>query len=531
MPIVRFMLQAAGASAALVALMGVAAAAINGALIALIHRAVSSEATVDGQTAGLFVVLALARLGLNYGSGRMLTIQAQRSVNALRKQLVQTLLSIDFASLQRIGDARVLNVLTQDVGSISALLQIIPNMLVSFSMVLGGGVYLAYLSPPLFGVLTVAGVAAAVVAQSLRRRGHALQRRAREESDALLSYLQSSIGGAKELKMHGERRARFLADALARSADAYTELRIDAQTRFLGINALNGAVQLLVIGIVLFWLGSSFEPRLLSGYVLTSLFIMGPSGAVVRSLSGLSSASVALKRAEAVGLQLLQAPREGDAPTPAQHFDRVELRGVTFRHAESDFRLGPVDLSLQPGQLTLVSGDNGSGKSTLLRVLTGLYPPQQGSLHWDGAPVDDDNRDRYRQLFSVVFYDFHLFDALYGLQARDLEPRADALLAELGLQGLVRVEGGALQHPPLSSGQRRRLALLTALLEARPVCVLDEPTADQDPSFRAYLRDTLIPTLKASGKCIVLVTHDDASWEDCDQHLVLAGGVVQAERA
>jgi putative ATP-binding cassette transporter len=95
------------------------------------------------------------------------------------------------------------------------------------------------------------------------------------------------------------------------------------------------------------------------------------------------------------------------------------------------------------------------------------------------------------------------------LGSPDLDTRAGGILAELELAEKVQVSGGAFSTTALSHGQRKRLALLTAFLEDRPIYVFDEWAADQDPHYREVFYRRLMPELKARGKTIVVISHDD----------------------
>ena len=190
----------------------------------------------------------------------------------------------------------------------------------------------------------------------------------------------------------------------------------------------------------------------------------------------------------------------------------MKLRDVSFRYADtrSDtvFGVGPVNLILNAGEVVFISGGNGSGKSTLLKVLTGLYPLDSGKILLDGEEIVTDNRDRYRERFTAIFSDYHLFKRLYGLM--DTEPEeVQRLLSLFELTGKTHLGGDEFSTIDLSAGQRKRLALIVGLLEKRPVLVLDEWTADQDPDFRRKFYDELVPALQKSGKTIVAVSHDD----------------------
>jgi putative ATP-binding cassette transporter len=176
-----------------------------------------------------------------------------------------------------------------------------------------------------------------------------------------------------------------------------------------------------------------------------------------------------------------------------------------------------------------IAGGNGSGKTTLAKLLTGMYVPERGEIRLDGQPVTDENRDAYRQLFSAIFFDFYLFETLLGLERPDLDSQAADLLNQLQLQGKVQVDQGRLSTIDLSQGQRKRLALLTALLEDRPIYLFDEWAADQDPRFKETFYRHLLPKLKSAGKTALVITHDDRYFEMADRVIKLEEGQMVAD--
>jgi putative ATP-binding cassette transporter len=185
--------------------------------------------------------------------------------------------------------------------------------------------------------------------------------------------------------------------------------------------------------------------------------------------------------------------------------------------------MGPVDLTVGAGETVFIVGGNGSGKSTLLRVLTWLYEPKTGAILWDGQLVDRSNVADYRNLFSTVFSDFHLFDRLYGLPGVD-PAEAEALLRTMGIAGKTQFRDGGFTNLDLSTGQRKRLAFVAALLEDKPIYVLDELAADQDGEFRRAFYEQHLPSLKARGKTLVVVSHDERYFHVADRVLVMEDG-------
>jgi putative pyoverdin transport system ATP-binding/permease protein len=194
------------------------------------------------------------------------------------------------------------------------------------------------------------------------------------------------------------------------------------------------------------------------------------------------------------------------------------------------FLLGPISLTLLPGQITFIVGGNGSGKSTLAKLITGLYPPRTGSIYLDGVLITDDNREWYRQHFSAIFSDFYLFDSYLGFNHSDLDREVQSYLKQLQLDHKVQVRDGVLSTTNLSQGQRKRLALLTSYLEDRPVYLFDEWASDQDPHFRDLFYRQILIRLKEMGKAVVVITHDDRYFNLADNLIKLDYGQVEPEK-
>jgi putative ATP-binding cassette transporter len=253
------------------------------------------------------------------------------------------------------------------------------------------------------------------------------------------------------------------------------------------------------------------------------LYLLAPVEQMVAAVPFFSKGAVALGNISHLEKTLFAelppgAPRE-DAPVL---FDRIDLRDVRFEFrsamAEENFDLGPLDLSLTRGEILLIRGGNGAGKTTLLKLLAGLYHPNAGQILVDGKPMEGARNAGYRELFAVVFSDPYLMRRLYGLG--DLDPETvKALLKELELDRKTRLTGRQFTATRLSAGQRKRLAYAINRLRDRQIYVFDEFAADQDPQFRQYFYTVLLPGLKAQGKTVVAVTHDER-WFGAGDRLV-----------
>jgi putative ATP-binding cassette transporter len=344
-------------------------------------------------------------------------------------------------------------------------------------------------------------------------------------------------GGVKELKLHRRRREEFL-DTVQDDAVRLKDLGVSSLTLFSLAASWGQFLLFVVLGVLLFG-GASLgivNRQILDGFILAVLFLIGPLQGILGQLPQISRANIALQKIERLGLTLAESGLEATAAeaVPAG-WRRLELRGVThvYPRPEKDevFTLGPLDLALSPGELVFITGGNGSGKTTLAKLLVGLYPPESGEVLVDGRPVDEGGREAYREQFAAVFSDFFLFETLLGQSKDGLDARAGEILRRLQLDHKVRVDAGRFSTLDLSQGQRKRLALLTAFLEDRPVYLFDEWAADQDPHFKEIFYHQILPELKARGKCVCVISHDDRYYDLADRVVKLEDGRIVSDGA
>jgi putative ATP-binding cassette transporter len=367
------------------------------------------------------------------------------------------------------------------------------------------------------------------------RRTMVLYRRAREAQDGLFNKFRLLSEGNKELKLHSPRRNAFVArlEEIARSLrDEYV---YGATISGVG-NAWGQLLVFLAVGFLVFVL-PQFQPidrATLTGYALVIFYIMSPFQFVLQSTPFIGRGGIALERVAKLGLSLAvpATAMQARPSSPVSSWNRLELCGAIYgyhRNAEEDnFVAGPFDLVLHPGEIVFVIGGNGSGKTTLAKIVSGLYMPEAGEIRLDGKAVTEEALDDYRQLFSMVFSDFCLFDSLLGLESPDLDQRAHRYLVKLHLDRKVSVKDGVLSTVALSQGQRKRLALLTAYLEDRPIYVFDEWAADQDPVFKEIFYHQLLPELRSQGKTVLVISHDDRYFDVADRLVRLEDGHLKA---
>lgn len=539
MTLLSFLIRTSRGLAVLAILGGLIAGACNSALIAFINRAVIRSGSGDSSPVLIwgFVGLCLLLPVTRFVSSALLIKLSQKGIHDLRMHLSERILAAPLRKLEEMGPARLLGTLTDDVRMISIALIAIPAMCIQMAIVLGCLTYLAWLSWPAFLgllVLMALAVASTLVPSFKARRVHRL---ARQTQDELFQHLHALTDGNKELKLHGGRRRAFMSHSLGASSASYQRYNVRGNM----LDSVAGSWSQLVffgaVGALLFVLPRlvPMSHEVLMGYILTMIYMMVPLDLVIGSLMPtVLRANISLKAIESLGLSLEQVTSERPASEISPPAWRsLELAGVTHtfkREGESGgFALGPIDLTFRPGELVFIIGGNGSGKTTLAKLLTGLYVPEAGEIRLDGQVVTDANRDAFRQRFSAVFSDFYLFDSILGIEAPELDAQAREYLVKLQLDGKVQISGGALSTIDLSQGQRKRLALLTAYLEDRVIYVFDEWAADQDPMFKQTFYYQLLPELKARGKTVLVISHDDHYYHLADRVIKLANGQIELE--
>ncbi|HYO70858.1 MAG TPA: cyclic peptide export ABC transporter, partial [Archangium sp.] len=434
---------------------------------------------------------------------------------------------------EELGAHRMIATLTDDIVTVSNGLMLLPLIVVNAAILIGCLAWMAWLSWKLFlGMLVflALGVLSFSVLSGIAVRGIA---EALKTQDVLFKHFRSLTDGIKELKLNGGRREVFLGEQLGGTAASLRSM----YTRSLNIYAASSSwgmfLFFVVIGLLIFVMPtfSTLSLAELTGYSLTVLYLQQPLQALTEFVPFMARANVALKKVEEMGLSLeatAEPSRALPSHPPPRTFRTLELVGVTHTyHRENDdgrFTLGPIHLSLRPGELLFLVGGNGSGKTSLAKIFTGLYAPEAGEVRLDGQPVTEATREDYRQLFSTVFSDFHLFESLLGLAHAEQSEKVAHYLKRLNLDQKVRVTDGKLSTTELSLGQRKRLALLASWLEDRPVYVFDEWAADQDPVFKQIFYEELLPEMKRAGKAVLVISHDERYFHVADRLVRLDSG-------
>jgi putative ATP-binding cassette transporter len=448
-------------------------------------------------------------------------------------QLTQQITSAPLRHLEKLGPHRLLTALVDDIPSITNAVIFVPILCINTAVIITCLVYLSWLSVTVFFVVLGFMALGILTYQLPLFKAQQAFYGARLRVDDLFNHFRDLTGGIKELKLHRRRRKAFLSDVLEPTAAALRERNVTGLRIHAAAASWGQTLVFIVIGLLLFALPSlrAVDPPTLTAYTITLLYLMNPLQVVMNAIPSLGRANVALQKVEAVGLELRAGGTDAETADESGddlQLERLELAEVVhtyWREGENtNFTLGPISLELFPGEIVFLTGGNGSGKTTLAKLLTGLYVPETGRVLLNGREITDEWRESYRQHFSVVFSDYHLFESLLGIDKANLEDRARERIVQLQLNHKVEIKDGRLSTLELSQGQRKRLALLTAYLEDRSIYIFDEWAADQDPQFKEIFYYQLLPELKARGKAVFVISHDDRFYHIADRILKLDYG-------
>jgi putative ATP-binding cassette transporter len=539
MGLLAFLLRASRGVVVLSVLAGLTGGVCGVSLIALIQSELAREVPGPNTMVWAFGALCLVAAGARIMGQVGMVKLGQRAVADLGMHIVRRTLELPLREFEAIDSSALLAALTEDVVLIANAMVGVPYLCINIPIVIACLAYIGWLSPTIFAcgvVFAAAAIAAYVV---LSARGIAQLRRARERQDVLVGHFRTLIGGFRELKLHCGRRASYVAESVEPTVASVRRDMVGGLCNFAFANGWSQLARFGFIGVLLFAI-SHFEPigrPALISVVLVVLYLMTPLDTILTWLPILGRARASLLKVESLIPALERCPgtlKHPPAPArPLAFRDSVGLEAATFAYRDgrggTGFILGPVELTLRRGEIVILAGGNGSGKTTLVKLISGLYVLEAGILRLDGQVIADEDREAYRQLISVAFADGHVFADLRGLGRDGIEELARNGLRELGLEGHVSVSDSVFSTTDLSQGQRRRLALLGACLEDRPIVVLDEWAANQDPTFKRYFYHTLLPDLRAMGKALLVISHDEDYFDIADRVVRLQDGCVLDE--
>lgn len=479
----------------------------------------------------IFLFLCLAILITRTASQVMLTRIAIDVTSGLRSRMYDRIARAPLSALERIGTPRLIAALTADVPQIVAGASMLPDVLINFVMLVGMLSFLLILNADVFWFVIGCIAFGILTYQAPIVLGRRYFLRARVSLDGLQESIHGLLNGIKELKLSDSKRQDYFDSVLM----AYeSQVRRNAKAGHTVVTAASNYGDLLsffVIGSITFVFVNYrviSTPELI-GVIMALLYITTPISVLLHSIPEIAMARVSMQRVAEL-FQTIPNEDISEKQEDPRPWDRVRFQGVRYHYSgagdENGFGIGPLNLEIRKGEITFIVGGNGSGKSTLCKLLTLHYRASAGVILFGDHAINDQSIGSYRQSISAIYSDYHLFEQILGDASKGAEATVNHYLTALDLSRKVTYRNGKFSTLSLSSGQRRRMALLASIIDDKELYVFDEWAADQDPTFKGVFYNTILPALKAKGKAVVAITHDDRYFDLADQLIVLSEGQV-----
>jgi putative ATP-binding cassette transporter len=490
----------------------------NSAILAAINAGAQSadeNKTSNLWAATLFVISLFLFIKTQVYVTTTITAEIEAIIHRIRVRVMDRVRRSELLALEDIGRARIVAAITSDTAVMTQASNVLCYSMQAPVLIFFVALYVAYLSLAAF-LLSIVIVGTAGTIFHFRSRRLTVERaKAAEQERRLFDRMADFLDGFKEVRLNSARSADLFDHAFEVSRTA-ANIKIHSQTESFRQIVSAQSYMYILLGAVVFvtpLFSASLGGASITKVTTALLYVIGACFGLVQSIPVLMNANAAADRVEQLENALeTSASTETSETAAPKGFNKIEMHNVVFRYvdkfSDAAFQIGPLDFSLRSGELVFITGGNGSGKSTFLRVLSGLYPPDSGEITLDGVRINDHTRDNYRALMSGIFFDYHLFQRLYGIPEPD-PAEIDRLLTQFRLEDKTGLSHGEFRTLDLSGGQRRRLALIVSLLEKRPILLLDEWTAEQDPEFRRKFYEELLPALMQAGATVVVITHDD----------------------
>lgn len=514
-------------------LMSILSGISNLIVIVMITSALDAGKDASVRYLVFYYMLAIAvyLLGRRYVQINLIRLTAGL-IYDMRINLIKKIFSTSYQKFEKIDRARVYTTLNDDVDTIGESANMFVTIVTSSITGIGAFLYLGSIAfwATLVTIFLVGSIS--LTYYYVGRRTEKYFEQARETRNGFMRLVNGMVDGFKELSLHRNKKIAYKGDVEV-SANEYRIKMSTADIRFANAFIVGETLLVALLGVLAF-----IVPRLFPGmkfytimsFVVVLLYLIGPVNAILGSVPAVMRLRVAWKRIR----QFLAAiPADIDLNKPQEAIDAavesLEADGITFRYRDKNdqhtFAVGPVHLKVKKGEVLFIVGGNGSGKTTLAKLLTGLYKPDEGEIRINNKVVKPSQLSEY---YAAIFNPLYLFDKFYDVDTAAKSEEIRRCLEMLDLQEKVKVEDNRYSTIALSTGQRKRLALLQCYMEDAPICLFDEWAADQDPEYRYFFYRTLLPEMRNAGKIVIAITHDEHYFDVADRVLKMNEGLLES---
>lgn len=485
--------------------------------------------------------LRLASLVLGVWQTRGFTLIAKDVVYRMREQMLLRLSRIAMAEYETLGSGTVASHFVKDLDAVDAFIgSSVSKFVVAVLSVAGTAAVLLWMHWQLALFILLLNPAVVYFTMVLGKRVKDLKKKENSAFEVFQQALTETLDAIQQIRA-ANREGHYLGRVIGRARDIRTHAaafswKSDAATRLSFVVFLFGfdlfrAVSMLM---VVFSSLSIGEMMAVFGYLW---FMMAPVQEILGIQYAYYGAKAALGRINRL-LALHEEPRYPHLRNPfsGKRTVGVTVERVSFSYGDAQV-LNGVSLSIQPGEKVALVGASGGGKSTLVQVILGLYPPNEGTVSFDGIPVTEIGLEVVRSHVATVLQHPALFNDTVRANltlGRELpEDRLWQALEVAQLADTVRSLPGGLdtvvgrQGIRLSGGQRQRLAIARMVLADPQVVILDEATSALDAETEARLHEALGMFL--ANRTTLIIAHRLSAVKQADRAYVFDNGQIVEE--
>lgn len=416
--------------------------------------------------------------------------------------------------------AKILASLSKDINNISNGFMRLSDAILGFLFLFLSFFYFLYLSFELAIFTILWMIFLAFVLYYFINRTRIYYINSRQYDDELYLNYEELLYGFKELRIDTKRSESFKEKFLG-SANLQKNENIKAEIfGAISGNFLNVAL-FFAIGILMYLssaLGfSDFKTAVT--FSIAIMFLRTPLIISISSIPSILLAFISLKKIKDLELIKFENIKYNNQNS-ALKWQKITLKNINFSYKNNEI-LKNINLEIKKSEITFLVGENGSGKSTLFLLLCGLLKPKSGEIFIDDKILKDEDLQNFQNTISVIFSDFYLFRQILNSDENQLNFWCDVLKLDL------EIKDQKIQNTNLSSGQKKRAALLQILLQNRDFIMLDEFTAELDPEFRKYFYTNILSLLKSHNIGVFAISHDDRYFSVADKIYVMKNGILE----
>ncbi|TVT55155.1 MAG: ABC transporter ATP-binding protein [Sedimenticola thiotaurini] len=485
----------------------------------------------------LTMAMRLTSLVLGVWQMRQFTIISKDVTFRIRRSLLQRLERVSMAEYETLGSGTVASHLVTDIDAVDSFLGVATSkFLVAVLSIIGTAavllwmhwqlaIFILLLNPIVIWITTVFGHRV----KALKRRENSAYQAFQESLSETLDAIQQIRASNRE--KHYIQRIIDKADRIRQHSAAFT-WKSDAAQRLSFTTILFGFDFFRALSMVMVLFSNLSIGEMLAVYAYL-WFMMAPLQEILAIQYSYNAAKAALERIN----QLIQVDLEPRYPHQTDPFagnttTDIRLERICFRYGDGPLVLDNLSLTIKAGEKVALVGASGGGKTTLVQIILGLYPPESGTLYFNGVPVTEIGMDKVREHVATVLQQPALFNDSVRINLTLGKPYSDEKLwraleiAQLDEtirdldQGLdTRVGRDGIR---LSGGQRQRLAIARMVLTNPKLVILDEATSALDTTTEERLHQALQTFLK--GRTTLIIAHRLSAVKQADRALVFEDG-------